>query len=140
MTGKKQQSAPETEVTPLVYELVIEVNNEPRKILMSYGLLSQLAILVDSPENVAMIGLQPRLARELCAVVLIPRSDEGDILMKTEHEMNQILDQITIEDFHKLINWVQEHLVDFFMKGVKTTTAVMSRLKLDQQDESSTSS
>lgn len=132
MTEEKDRKVPNP-------ELRIDINGEPVRLKMSYGLLSSLAAMVDSPENVAMLGMSPRLCRDLCLVAVVPRDEEGDPTMKTDREIDAILDQLTTEDGQAVTDWVQEHLIDFFMRGVSSTQTALKSLSL-AEDESSTAS
>ena len=96
-------------------KLSIKVNGEDREIFMSYGLLNALTVIVGSAEVAPMIAINAELREDVLKAVLAERKATGKIIK----EVPDIEDvDISIEDVEKLLDWVTENVMSFFVRSL----------------------
>lgn len=116
-------------------KITISIDGEEKELFMSYGLLTNLAQVIDNPELAAGVSLNPEVLRTMCAIALVPRSESGAVLVKTDAEISEILDGLSPSSGEELIEWVQEHLIAFFMKGVTRSVEMVQAMELATNQE-----
>lgn len=92
-------------------------------VFMSYGLLTKLSSLVPNPDMISTIGLDRELRDQCLGEALAPRSDAGDKLKAPS------LHDLSVDDANRLLEWMQEHLLDFFLKQVKTANRLSTEVE-----------
>lgn len=79
---------------------------------MSFGLINELAQVVNEVDNVPVIGAQHELRAAVLNSLLSERDEQGEIVRK----FNPFTDNVDIDEIEGLIDWTAEHLIDFFLK------------------------
>lgn len=102
-------------------------DGQSREIKMSFGMLNHLARLVGVVDNVPAIATDPDLQSAIMQVVLAKRSEKGKILEPID------LDEVdmSIDDVRAILDWVSEHLFDFFLKGLEKAKQII----VDRKDQ-----
>lgn len=103
-----------TEERKLSDRLTITVNNQPTEIFMSGGLIRRLAAYT-TMDDITGIYADYQVQEILIIEALSPRSQRGVPL----EELN--IDQfgLSMGDAEKLIEWIVEHITDFFINSVE---------------------
>lgn len=96
--------------------ITLQVNGEPREILMVYGLINELAHLVDSPENLAMMTVDHDLRDKMLLALLAERSDTGKVLKQSKSVYDYA---VSIKEVDRLLTWAMLHVTSFFMQAVQ---------------------
>lgn len=102
-------------------------NGAPRKIFMSFGLLSRLASFVGEDKHLPQLFSDIDLQNVIIGEMLAKRDAEGLIVLKADPMSLEA--NCTIEEGHRLMEWVSEHLSDFFVKRLHATLKMQERMK-----------
>lgn len=97
--------------------LTVTVNGEEKKLFMSYGLLNKLAKMVGDANDVSDIYISPDLQAEVLKLALFGKG--------TPPDLDDI--DISIGDSDKVINWVGEHTLNFFLRGLEAASALSKK-------------
>ena len=101
---------------------VLGVNQE---VFMSYGLLTELARSIPSIDVLPAIVGDNDLRDAFLKTLLAKRETSGRVIeSKLVTELN-----LSIEDAERLIEWGQEHLLDFFLRRLKKAQEQVSRIQ-----------
>jgi hypothetical protein len=95
--------------------LHITLAGADRELLMSYGLLNELAKIVGSPEVAPSISIDEGLRQEVLAACLAERKPSGKIL-KPVPDMDDL--EISIDDIESILDWATEHVLSFFVRSL----------------------
>jgi len=98
--------------------LTIDFEGKPRELFMSFGLLHELIPIVGDLTNVGMIAINTELRVNVLNAVLAARDDHGRIA----EPLDVFNLKISAKDFQRLVHWVQEHLLDFFIGAIESAT------------------
>jgi hypothetical protein len=96
-------------------KLSITFEGSDRELLMSYGLLNELAKLVGSPEVAPSISIDEHLRQEVLAACLADRKPSGKIT-KAVADMDDL--DISIDDIESILDWATEHVLSFFVRSL----------------------
>ncbi|KQS84252.1 hypothetical protein [Rhizobium sp. Leaf383] len=96
-------------------KLSIVFEGKDRELLMSYGLLNELAKLVGSPEVAPQISLDEGLREDVLGACLAYRKASGKILKKVE-DMDDL--DMSIDDIEAVLDWATEHVLSFFVRSL----------------------
>lgn len=96
-------------------KLSITFEGSDREILMSYGLLNELAKIVGSPEIAPSIAIDENLREEVLAACLAERKASGKVTKKID-DMDDL--ELSIEDAERLLDWATEHVLSFFVRSL----------------------
>lgn len=107
--------------------LEVKLDGEDREIFMSFGLLNELSTLVDSPEQVAIIPLNPTLRSQVLGALFAKRKKSGKIEQAVDIED---LD-ISIAHAEAAMAWAMEHLTAFFIRALRKVVEVTEKNKND---------
>jgi hypothetical protein len=111
-----------TEERKLSDRLTITVNDQPTEIFMSGGLIRRLAAYTTF-EDVAGIYGDYQVQEILIIEALSPRSQRGVPL----EELNIDKFNISMTEAEKLIEWIVEHITDFFINSVEQALKFQER-------------
>ncbi len=100
--------------------LTILVDSVDREIFMSFGLLNDLTTVVADPGRVATISMDPALRVSVLNTVLAIRKKNG----KIEQAVDVTDIDISIKDAERLIDWVSEHVMSFFVRSLQKVLAI----------------
>lgn len=98
---------------------------EEHTLFMSFGLLNELCGIVQSPEAVAFITLDPFIRASILKSVLSERDEEG--MIATEINLNTL--DVSVEDVEKVLGWVEDHVMAFFMNALQRLKSVQEKYK-----------
>lgn len=96
-------------------KLSITVDGKERELLMSYGLLNALTVIVGSPDVAPTIAVNADLREDVLKAVLAERKTSGKIL-KEVADVDDL--EISISDVEKLLDWVMDHVMSFFVRSL----------------------
>lgn len=96
-------------------KLSITFEGADREILMSYGLLNELAKLVGSPEVAPSISIDENLREEVLKACLAERKPSGKIV-KHVADMDDL--NMSIEHIEAVLDWATEHVLSFFVRSL----------------------
>lgn len=103
-----EEKAPDT--------FTINVNGKDQEIFMSFHLLNLLTTLVGRPENVGFITMDGNLREAILIECLVPRNEKG---RPTTQEFDLWGLDVSTEEILDLLDWVTEHVTDFFTRAVE---------------------
>ncbi len=93
----------------------IEINGEPRELVMYYGLLDLICRACGDIEGALMIGLEHDLRQEILQTLLSERDDTG----KVTKPFNPMKNHIEPDAVNDLIDWAGAHAFDFLLKAAE---------------------
>lgn len=96
-----------------------------REIKMSYGLLQKLASRFNDLGQVENLSLDSNLQNDLINEVLAERDDHG--LPKDPGKDYSL--ELSISEGEKLMNWISEHIIDFFISRLQAQTEAAKQLQ-----------
>lgn len=106
--------------------ITVNVDGEDREILMSFGLLNELTALVADPGFVPRIMTDVDLRESILISALSERSKTG----KITKELEDITDvDISMVDFERVLTWVMDHVMSFFIRSTQTIVRVTKQHK-----------
>ncbi len=110
----------ETKKPELPATITVTVDDQSRDIFMSFGLLNELTSVIDDPQRIASIPLNNDVRNQVLSMVLADRKKSGKLI--AEIDLSET--DISISDVEILIDWVQGHLLDFFVRSLKRVMAL----------------
>lgn len=103
--------------------LTINVNGKDQEIFMSGGLIRNIVPYYMSSMTTIEIFTEFTLQSEIIAECVKPRNNHGQ--PKKEYTIDDF--EISREDANKLIAWVTEHVLYFFIDNINLTQKVQDR-------------
>lgn len=102
----------------------VTVNKVEREIFMSFAVLNRLNMIVGNIGELHNTLLQPQMSEAVLCELLTQRDAKGKVLEKIEN-----LDGIDIDlDTAKaLLDFVTDHLMDFFMEALEKAQALQQK-------------
>lgn len=101
----------------------VKVAGEDREVLMSFGLLDDLAREVGDVDSVALIGVDANLRTAVLRSLLSKRDTKGRI----QEELSIFDIDMTPKQVNGLLDWAGAHLLDFFLTSMEQTKATVDR-------------
>ncbi|RJF78079.1 hypothetical protein D3877_23400 [Azospirillum cavernae] len=109
--------------------LTLEINGKSRDLFMSFGLLNELASLLGDVDRLTELPINHELRTVILKAVLSERTKAGKIV--TEADLSEI--DMDPQDVPKILAWVGEWVVDFFIQSGEAVKSVfvanMERVK-----------
>lgn len=110
---------------------------QPRELFMSFGLLHELTRLVGSPDNAGAVGIDFHLREAALERVFgerkIEESPEGHSTVRfIPADVGSL--PISTDDAIRVLDWVSENVLDFFLKQLKTGGDLVLRNKERLED------
>ena len=105
-------------------KLTITVNGAPKQVFLPFGLLNEITKLVGSVDNLGYIMIDPQLREAVISELLAPRDEDGVITKP----VNLIVTTISSPDVNTLLEWVSEHVLDFFLTALESSTRVGEKM------------
>lgn len=87
--------------------LTIKFKDTEKELFMSYQRLNSCLRILGSPDNVAVMLIDPDLCEQLLGTLLSPKANDFIEL----DEMD-----VSTEDYDRIVIWAQEHMTDFLLK------------------------
>ena len=104
-------------------KLTVTILDQEVELLMSYGLLSRLAASIQDVDALTNSGFSATSRDFLLETVLTKKGKSG-AFDKVD------LDEITeMEEVEKVLDWVNEHLLDFFIKQLTKSQQSLLKFK-----------
>lgn len=88
----------------------------PLEIFMSFMRLNKLLRIIEGPQDVVMLALNPDASEMIIKVLVCPVKERFDLIEIEETDVGQ-------EDYEIMLSWVQDHLTYFFMKQFQAASA-----------------
>ena len=101
----------------------IKVNGKEQDVKMTFGLLNNLCRKVGDIDGAATIMMDQVLREGVLVELLSPRDRTGKIT--EEIDLNTL--EIDMDAVVELLDWAQEHVLDFFLKGLERAKALQDR-------------
>lgn len=101
----------------------IDTEGTLRTIKMSFGLLNRICRLVGDVEGSIQLLIDPVLQEAVILEILAERNEEGQIIRK--HDVDDY--NLSKKDVMVLLEWVAEHLLDFFLSALKIAKSLQDR-------------
>jgi len=112
-------------------KLTVTLDGEERQLFMSFGLLNALSSLVEDPGRVPLIAAEPKTRTEVLRAVFAKRKRSGKIVEAVE-DLDDI--EVSVEDVEKVLHWVMEHTMGFFLRSAHMVIDVTERHKDKLED------
>ena len=100
--------------------LVIHVDDQPRSLFMSFGLLHELLRVIGDLPQVSVIAIDPDLREKVLVLVLSERDAEGTVVKAFPFYTARL----SRTDIQAILQWVGEHALDFFLTAMERTVSV----------------
>jgi hypothetical protein len=104
-------------------KLTVTVNDKTKHLVMSFGLLNEIAKLVGDIDNLGNIIIDPHLREAILVALLSDRDAEGVITTK----YNTVTADLTIDEFTKIADWVSDVLFTFFIRLLESAKALQEK-------------
>ena len=98
---------------------VVTFGKEPLELFMSFGLLTEIARVVEDIPLVSQIAVDAELREKVFGLLFGERDVKGKLTRALE--MHEIL--ISVRDAQAVTKWVQGHLFDFFIGAMEAATS-----------------
>lgn len=108
--------------------LEVKLNGEDHEVFMSAAMRTRVVALLEDMSNIEAIFLNPELHEQLFITLLADRDERGR-LKSDDHTINDF--DLTTEDADKLVDWVGDHVLHFFMRGAR---GIEKMLKAQQEE------
>ena len=105
----------------------VTIGGTETELKMSYGLLNEVARVVGDIEAIPQIAYDIELRTALLTAVLSKRDKKGKITEEADL-FNLDMDGEEVID---LLNWVGEHVLDFFIKSLTRAKKLLGERKAD---------
>lgn len=89
--------------------LTITINGAPVEIFLSFQRLNSLTRVLEGPENLGQLLIDPDMSENAMRVLLAPTGTSP-----WEFEIASL--EISNDDVEAMLTWATEHLLDFFLK------------------------
>jgi hypothetical protein len=99
----------------------VKVDGNDQEVFMSFGLLSELAGVVGSPENITALSVIQGMREEVIRLALSDRKKRGQIVE------DKPAPELSIEDGEKLLAFISEHVMGFFVRTLQATTEIVKK-------------
>lgn len=103
----------------------ISLDGEDRELFMSRGLLLRLAALVGETTDLMQIYMDPTLNEMILTEVLKRRRPTGE--QAAEFSLDDV--EISNGDCDKIVEWVGDHVTDFFIGRVQMANRALPQYK-----------
>ena len=104
------------------YTVSLEADNK-YEIFMSAGLIRNLVSKIQGPDDVGEIFMNAELQEDLFKEVLSDRDELGKV--KDMEESVRRLNKLDPKEATALLEWLGDHILDFFISGVKSVTKAL---------------
>ena len=101
----------------------IKVNGKEQDVKMTFGLLNNLCRKVGDIDGAATIMMDQALREGVLIELLSIRDRSGKIT--EDIDLNTL--EIDMDAAFELLDWAQEHVLDFFLKGLERAKALQDR-------------
>lgn len=106
-------------------KLSVQINGKTVKVVMSFGMLNEVAKIVGSVDNIGSLIVDAEMREAVLVTLLSERDEDGEI----SKPFNAKTADLTIEDYIKIANWVSEHLLSFFLKLLEGANLLQEKVK-----------
>lgn len=110
--------------------ITLDVGGTDRTLFMSFGLLNEIAALVQSPENIPELSFNATTSTAALHLMLAPRDKRGNLLPEKDDEPAVPLD-LDPAIAEQLLDWAGAHVLDFFVRRL-TKSAQLYATRADQ--------
>lgn len=93
------------------------------EVKMTYGLLDALCVTCGDIDGALMVSVDNDLRTEVLNQIFADRDERGNI----QTPANLFALDMSPEDVQRLLDWVQEHVADFFLKALEGAVATKNR-------------
>ena len=99
------------------FKLEVKVNGELKTISMPFARLNRIVRLVGGPDRLPVLASDPDV-QEQVIIELFTIREKGEI--KESVALDDI--ELTPEEGSRIINWVGDHILDFFLRTTEGAT------------------
>lgn len=108
--------------------ITVEVNGEPKEVKMSFGLLNELSQKLGDIDAIPEMAVNPELREALVLACVVDRDPRGKF---KDPEATLYQYDMSMDDTLKLLDWVGEHVADFFLKSMGSAKKMIEE-RVDQ--------
>ena len=113
---------PTSKIAPITH-IVKYTDGKSKKVTMSFGLINTLSGYISGIADLPYIFSDPSLREGVLMECLALRDEEGTI-EEVSAQMNELL---SMDEALSLLEWVGEHLTDFFTRALNLSTAAVQK-------------
>lgn len=113
MAETQAPAAPEDTIT-------ITFAGKPREVTMSFGLLHEITKVVPDLAEINMLLISAELRGKTLAIIFATRDERGRVV----EEMDPYTLPISTSEARKLLLWVMDHLLSFFLAALEGAMVV----------------
>lgn len=102
--------------------ITVYIDDQAKVVTMTSGLRNYLSNFLGRLPAITEAFVDPEIQEAIIVECLKPRTPTGDQTQKKNYSINDF--NLSLEDSDKLIGWVVEHVLYFFMKGTLQSQAL----------------
>jgi len=102
--------------------LLISFNDQPHTLRMPYALLNRLIGIVGGVDGLQALSSDPEI-QEAVFIQVFTRRDPATKEIQWAPKGLDDLDSVSLEDIDKILGWVGDHILDFFLRAADKATA-----------------
>lgn len=120
MTTKNSKTA-----EPIVSDLIAitKPDGSKREIKMTFGLQNRVAQLVENPDQIGMMTIDPMLQHAVLLEVLAERDENGNLIREIDVDAYGL----SVEENLRLIEWASDHVIGFFLRSMEAARRLQER-------------
>lgn len=125
MTEQSEKPNEINEVVKPADRITVVVNGENKEVFMSGGLIRELSPIVGGLEDFAGAFVDTEVQKVLLIEVLKPRNPRGNPSENKEYGLDDF--SMSLEECDKLLNWVMDHVLHFFVNSLTSAKSLAER-------------
>lgn len=90
--------------------------NQELEVFMAAGMIRAIVTYLGDEERFIEMYTDPKVQNDLMTFVLAPKNEKG--IMDPQFALDSL--ELSISEADKLLDWIQEHVMNFFIKRAET--------------------
>lgn len=127
---KEKTQQPASEAPPK--HLSTTVAGEGRELFMSMGLLSEMARVIGTLEDLQLVILDVDRTNDLVNLCIAVRDERGRVDLSKTPDVN-FGDVLEPDEYQRILDWALKHAIGFFIKRAKALSSASTHLAPELQ-------
>ena len=104
--------------------ITVTINDEEKELKMTFGLLNELSRRMGDVDALPELAVNAELRESVILACVVERDKRGKF---KDAEATLYDYDLSMEDSLRLLDWVGEHVADFFLKSMSSTKALIEK-------------